>query len=587
MEQKELNRKNKIRKDTIFLLSAIGLTICIAILFPQIRQFILDFFEKRILHRNILGFQIWFKTLVSFAIAGICFILFFDYCTLTDSGKAFVQEVKKEIKESLSEIDYRSLLRPALLMLAVYFLGILTIIRANFLYFDDIARTILGNRGWSVWSRYVSDFLSVFIHADTNLTDISPIPQLFAILILAISSLLLVYIVSNKKITAVRLLASIPLGLSPFFLECLSYKFDAPYMALSILVSIVPFLFIARKKAFVFCSVVSLLIMCTTYQVASGIYLLIAFILSFQDWNSRKKSNKEILSFLGTAILTFCFAMVFFRFALMRNTDEQIFDYASAAMYPLAKMIPGVLVNIKNYLATINNDLGMIWKVGIGLVLCFFILKSIDLTAHKKIYSFFVSILFVIVAFILSFGVYSLLEKPLYTPRALFGFGVFLSILCIYIVSDYKKIAVITVLAINWSFFTFAFSYGNALADQTRYAQFRIGILLQDLNSLNLQSDENRTMLFKNSIDYAPSVKNIAKHNPIIEKLVPSRLGDFILDGMYCLDYYNNNQYHINYQMVGNKNFIDFNSMTLPVVFDSYYHTIQCDGKYILVTLKH
>lgn len=37
--------------------------------------------------------------------------------------------------------------------------------------------------------------------------------------------------------------AVVPLGLSPWFLECFSYKFDSPYMALSVLASVIPFIF--------------------------------------------------------------------------------------------------------------------------------------------------------------------------------------------------------------------------------------------------------------------------------------------------------------------------------------------------------
>jgi len=303
MQQNQSNQKSKTRH-CIIILSIFGLIVCIAVLFPQVRQMIVDLIEQ-ILNRKILQYQEWVRTFLSYAMGGICFILFFDYCMLTDSGRRLTHKVQQEIKDCLSEIDFTSLLKPTLIMFGVYLLGILTIIRANYLYDDDIARSIFGNREWIHWSRYISEFASIFVHGDINLTDISPLPQLLAVLILSFSSVLLVYIVGNRKITTVRLLASIPLGLSPYFLECLSYKFDAPYMALSILASILPFLFITRKKAFLFCSVASLLVMCMTYQASSGVYLLMVVILCFKDWNTRKKSTKEILFFLGKAVFAF------------------------------------------------------------------------------------------------------------------------------------------------------------------------------------------------------------------------------------------------------------------------------------------
>jgi len=582
MTQKQNNWENMIRKNMIILLSIIGLMVCIAGLFPQVRWMIIDF-AVRILHREPYSYQSWLKTFLSYAMGGICFILFLDYCMLTNSGRALVQKVKQETKECLSEIDFRSLIKPLLLMFGVYLLGILTIIRANFSYMDDLGRSAEGYREWFSWNRYVSEVFSIIVHGDTNMTDISPLPQLLAILILAISSVLLVYIVSNKKITTVRLLASIPLGLSPYFIGCLSYKFDAPYMALSILANIVPFLFISRKKVFFFFSTVSLLIMCMTYQAASGIYLMIVLILCFQDWNSRKKSNKEILSFLWMAVFAFCFALLAFRFFLMKPIDY----YVSSTMFPLHQIIQGTLGNINQYATAINHDFGVIWKIGIVLVLFFFITKSTGQSAQKKLLSFIVSILIVGISFMVSYGVYSLMTVPFYAPRALFGFGVFLAVLSIYIVSDYKKIAVVAVLALNWCLFGFAFSYGNALADQARYAEFRVGILLHDLSALYPDPyKKDLSIQLKSSIDYTPSIKNIAKHYPVIEQLVPKRLEADDMWGKYYLSKYFNFYTEKNISL-SIESPIDFSVLNLPVVLDSYYHTIQSDGNRMLIILKH
>jgi len=582
MNSEKIANRKSIVQYLIIIFSIIGLLLCSAVLLPQVKRMIMTFAEQ-ILNKGILSYDIWINTLSSYAMGGIFFILLFDYLTLSQSGRTLVVEVKQEIKGGWSEINFRSFLIPIVIMSGIYFLGILTIIRANFLYVDDIFRSVEGSRRWFVWSRYVAEFFSILVHGDPNLTDSSPLPQLLAVFILSCSSVALVYIIGNRKITAVRLLASIPLGLSPYFLECLSYKFDAPYMAMSILASIVPFLFIARKKAFFFISVISLLIMCMTYQAASGIYMLIVVILCFQAWNSSKKSNKEILSIAVTAALAFCAAMLIFKFFLMRALAP--YDYASTAMHPLSQMMFGILANIKNYATTIYHDFGFIWKIGVALVCVFFITKSIRVSSHKKALSFFISILAIGVSFILSYGVYILLTMPISYPRGLFGFGAFLAIISIYIVSDYKKAAIVTALSLNWCFLVFAFSYGNALADQERYAKFRITLLLNDLSDLYpSRNGETMSIQLDKTIGFVPSIKNISKHYPIIERLVPKRLGeDANYDTYYYLYYYNVNNMRENRPFLSS---IDFNSMDLPVVKDSYYHTIKSDGNHILVILK-
>ena len=565
----------------IILLSTIGLTACVAVIFPQIRQMIMDF-AALIYQREASMNESWLRVLLSFAMGGIFIILFFDYCTLTVSGKALVNKTRQEIMDCLSGIDYRSFVKPALILFGIYLLGILTIIRANYLYIDDIGRAAYGYREWHNWSRYFMILLSFFVHPEINITDSSPLPQLIAILFLTISSVLLIYIIAGKKITTAHLIASIPLGLSPYFLECLSFKFDCTSMSFSILASIFPFLFMARKRAFIFCSILSLLIMCMTYQAASGVYLLIVVIVCFQEWNKRKKTNKEILSFLSTAAFSYCFALLFFRLFLMKPLDS----YVSNEMHPVSQIASGVLSNIKDYVIIINNDFGVIWKTGIVFVLFFFIIKSLYQTTQNKLFSLFVSILLICILFILSYGVYSLLTLPMFSPRALLGFGVFLSIMCIYVVSDYKKSAAIVVLALNWCFFVFAFSYGNALADQNRYANFRTGIILHDLSVLYPDNIDNIPIQINNSIGYTPTVQNIARHNPVIERLVPVQLEENnLFSYIYFHSYHNFGQ--LKPQVLSySQDYEDFKKLDLPVVLDSYYHTIKSDGNRILVVLK-
>ena len=582
MKQIQSKQKLTVWNSIIILLSIAGLIVCVPVLFPQVRCMILDY-VMQVFHRETIMYESWSKVLLSFSMGGICLILLFNYCVLTGSGRTLVKKVKQDIIACLSEIDFRPLLKPVLIMSGIYLLGILAIIRADFSYMDDIWHSVNGGRAWYNWSRYVTMLLTYIIHPEIRITDNSPLPQLLTVVILACSSVLLVYITGNRKITTVRLLASIPLGLSPYFLECLSYKFDAPYMALSVISGIIPFLFIARKKAFIFCSVIALLIMCMTYQAASGIYLLIVILLCFQDWNNRSKSNKEIMSFLCTAALAFCIAMLIFKIFIMRTVGT----YVSNEMYTASQLISGILNNIKNYVIIINGDLGVIWKAGIALVVLFFITKSIVQSSQKKLYSFLMSVAVIGILFILSYGIYLLLARPLFTPRGMLGFGAFLSIICIYVVSNYKKTAIIAVLALNWCFFVFAFSYGNALADQKRYAEFRVTLLLHDLSSIQFNRNiEDTSIQLQNSIGFAPTVKNISKNYPVIEKLVHIRLGmetDMHYNGVYF-------RIHFDYNCKTNiswmEGYTDYRTLDLPVVIDSYYHTIQSDGERVLVTLK-
>ena len=584
-----MKTKEQLIKYCIIIVLTIGLAICIAMLFPHVRQMIIRFGE-RLLHRETSIYQEWFSMLLSYAIGGILLIILSGYCLLTASGKTLARKMKNEIRDCLSEINWRSFIKPVLLMSGVYLLGIMTIIRANLLYNDDIWRSIIGIGRWYDWSRYVSELFSIFIHADFHLTDISPVPQLLAIFFLAVSSVLLVYVLNNRKITIIALLASIPLGLSPYMLECLSYRFDSPYMALSVLASVVPFLFLSNKKAFIFCSIISLLIMCMTYQAASGIYLLITLFLCFKDWNYKQKTNREVFIFLGQAVLSFCVAMALFKLFLMLPSNA----YVSTATASLQQLFSTVLTNIQTYANLINSDFGFIWKTLIGVIFCFFITKSVLTSAQNKMISFLAAIVLLGLLFVLSYGIYLALIQSLFSPRAMYGFGVFLAIISIYIASNFNRIAKIAAFSLSWSFFVFAFSYGNAWADQMRYVNFRAGILLHDLSVLFPDKDENKiTIQLENKIEYTPFVKNIAKHNPVIYRLVPE-----MMNGIGVYPYYIYLFEYFNFAHLKTANlhlvpingdgdpYVDFVSLDLPIVSKSYYHTIKSDGKHVLVELN-
>ena len=205
-------------------------------------------------------------------------------------------------------------LKTSLLIFGIYYVAISAIIRSDFKYIDDLGRVAKGYRGWENFSRYTSNILATLIHGDLYLTDISPLPQILAILLLAVAGTIILYMWEMPQKFSWGILAILPLGLSPYFLECLSYKFDAPYMAISVFASILPFAFIKIGQIeYVVASFVGILLMCTTYQASSGIYPMIVVLLCFDFWNKGKSINK-IFRFLIISILCYIVGMLFLEF---------------------------------------------------------------------------------------------------------------------------------------------------------------------------------------------------------------------------------------------------------------------------------
>jgi hypothetical protein len=238
----------------------------------------------------------------------------------------------------------------------------------------------------------------------------------------------------------------------------------------------------------------------------------------------------------------------------------------------------------------VYHDFALIWKIGILLVIACFILQTVKHSKQTRIFASLGAIFLVLVLFILSYGVYLALETPLFSPRAMYGCGVFLAIIMICLASYREKTGVVFVILMSWCFLVFAFSYGNALADQKRYIDFRTELLLHDLSALFPDRNiDDMPVQLEGTAGFVPSItKNSAKRYPVVERLVTCALSDGSTWGYYYLlehfNWGNINLTNVEWSKINNTDLTVYN---LPTVLDTYYHTVKSDGARILVILKY
>ena len=478
--------------------------------------------------------------------------------------------------QSISELNLnkKEFVSSIFFLFVIHFIAIIGIIRTNFNYIDDIRRSIDGLDMQGAFSRHISQFLSYFLHTDSRLTDISPLPQLVACLFLSIAGFILVKTICNKT-NKYLLLATLPLGLSPYFLSCLSYKFDAPYMALSILASIFPFLFMQKNRwLYAFVCISSILVMTMTYQAASGIFIMMTIFIFFTNLIYKKNTVKDNFIFLGISCVSYCAALILFRLFFLEVVDT----YVSTDLPSVKKIIPAFLRNIEWFFTNVNNDFNIKWKILSITIIVIFYIKTIIFSKINKIFSFFLTSFFLFLLIISIFGLYLLLETPLFAPRTMYGLGFFLAILCVDICFSLKKIFSFPAIVLSWCFFVFSFTYGNALADQKRYDEFRTELLIGDLSYLLPErTDESYAVTIVNNIGFSPVVENVAVNNPVIKKIVHLNLKEgcpFMY--MYLSKYHKFNLYRDGEPI----------DESIPIAFDSYYHTIKIRDNKIVVILK-
>ena len=110
------------------------------------------------------------------------------------------------VKSWVSELaKYRFLLKPTLIFAAIFAVGLLALIRADFNYYDDYGRTNEGYQYWEQFGRYVSNWGATLLHTNQFLAEISPLTQLVACLIMGLASTIAVYAITGVKEFKVRL----------------------------------------------------------------------------------------------------------------------------------------------------------------------------------------------------------------------------------------------------------------------------------------------------------------------------------------------------------------------------------------------
>ena len=494
---------------------------------------------------------------------------------------AFSQFIISDFEKSpvLPERKGLSAKKSFCLLTAVYLIGIIAIVRANFNYIDDMGRVLDGYMGWQDFSRFASNGLSTMIHMDRAITDISPLTQFIAVLFLALAGIILLYVVYERKSFGIwELIALIPLGLNPYFLECISYKFDSPFMALSILAAVFPLLLRnSTMWKYILAVAIGTILMCTTYQAASGIFPMVVVLLSFMIW-LKNKPWQEIARLLLGSVVGFAIGLIFFKQVIMNPIES----YASTSLPPLKELFPTIVTNYKHYFSLLLSDYERLWKWIIALLIIAFSLSGIKVSGRKRFTTLILTAAAEIVIFLLCFGLYPAFAKPLFEPRAMYGFGVFITLLCISTAESFQPAAMkLPAVAIAWIFFVFSFTYGNALFVQKSYTDFRITQVISDLNDMEeFLGDEPVTVQISGSIDFAPAVERMRHNSAVLSRLVPITFrgawpwGQKGFYGYYGL------------KNVKQDDSIDLTAYALPLIKDGMYHTIYGEDNYVLVKLK-
>ena len=423
--------------------------------------------------------------------------------------------------------------------IVLYAIALFALIRGDIYYIDDNWSSI-GNATWNNASRYLATFiLNGVATLGKGSIDFSPLSQIIAVCFVVASAMILIYVIRGR-FDLLGIVASLPLGLSPHFLQNLSFKFDSLAMAMALFFAILPFLFKDKLRIFCAVSVVSLLCMLMLYQAANGTYIILSLYFAFLAFFIKRRGFKDSAIFLGVCALNLIIASLLYGII---NDDNMHLINSNAKVLSLdSRFIVGVFGNLATYLNAIFDAFKQtpyIYLIALNFAL---FVANVAICANRpKIYAIFGAMIFLLLGICLSCGLYLILDFPIFYARAFYGFNAFIAVIAVANISfildlvnldSAKSIALprlqkIThyisyIVAVIMAYFLISFAniYGNALTKQDKYLDFRAEMLLNNLDSAILNNANNMFSFKINMGNHAVAQRFIDKYGDIATQLL-------------------------------------------------------------------
>jgi hypothetical protein len=423
------------------------------------------------------------------------------------------------------------------ILLACYWVVLFPILRADRYYNDDLKRALFGKASWDSNGRPLATFLVRALQAyDRRMVDLSPLLQLGAVAVLAWAGVLIArrYAIRPPWVAA---LVAFPLGAQPFYLENLSYKFDALGMSVAILLALVPLLRDTGTRRSWWLGVLALFACLAVYQPAMNAYLVFAYmeivLAQLADMPPRRLLAMA-LSRAGQAVvgLGLYEALV----------GIHISGWVAREATPIHGLWAGVQI-LDNYRAFYRRfvaaSLDVHWWLVYVPVLALLALCPVAVglrhaTGHRAgggsragaIALLVAGLLAPIILSVLALGPMLALAHPEMQPRVLIGVGAMLtaSLLVLHAASERwgrsPRWFACAAGALALGMASLASAYGNAAGAQRDYEAHIGAVLGDDLAQLKASRGVD-SLLIDGSDGLAPAAAHAAGQIPLVGVLVP------------------------------------------------------------------
>lgn len=420
------------------------------------------------------------------------------------------------------------------LLLALYWLILYPILRANRYHEDDLKRALIGRTGWDSNGRPLTTLLMKLLQCyDHALADISPFTQIAAIAILAWIGVLVArrYAIRSPWLAA---LIAFPLGAQPFFLANLSYKFDSLSMSLALLLALLPVLVISNHRRGWWLGVLSLFGGLIFYQPALNayvIFVLLELLLAQLGHQAVRVWLRQLLLRISQLGAT----LVVYQIVVGMHISGWV-EVRSRKIHSLSEL-PLLKANIVHFYQLIGQSFNrQWWTYFLPLLLMLTVLAWViglrysweHRGEHKTGTTVALvagSLLLPLVAIFSVAGPMLLLLDPVLDARVLVGVGALLVAALVAMQAALARwrrsprwvLAAGCMLGVGMC--AMASAYGNALGEQKQYED-RVAAELADSVANLEQTQGIEHFMLDGTIGYAPITAHVADEFPLIRLII-------------------------------------------------------------------
>lgn len=432
-----------------------------------------------------------------------------------------------------------------LLLLLVLF----PILRADRYYSDDVTRAITGFYGWDANGRHLAMLVMRLLQFNLrHLVDISPLPQIGAIAVLAATSVLMArrYRIESPWLAA---LIAFPLGAQPFFLENLSYRFDALGMSLALFTAWLPFMAAGTARKGWILGAIALFASLCFYQPALTAFLIFT-LMELVVGQAQQRPPRELIRTLAGRVAQCIVVMAAYQLLIAPTIEDWLKEH-SATIRGMGELwvLKRNALDFYGYMAGAFNTHWLRWAGPLLLVMATMpALLAFRYARQQR--SRWGMVLWPAVGLLIPFlATLSItlpmlpLRNPVILPRVFMGVGALLcaGLICICCAmrawgrSHRWVMACATLWALGMA--SFAAVYGNSLGAQKALEERVASTLSNDVATLAAEHSVHY-ILIDGSVGLAPVTERAAQEFPLIRTLIFPYLREGDFHTSYYLRYY-------------------------------------------------